>query len=76
MIIRTMLLVIYQKGNVENIQKLFCFFKTDPLNIFHVEISGKAANLRDNKGMRIPCLLQFIGNYKMMNILQEVVCKL
>ena len=52
------------------------FLKTDPLNIYHVKITGKAVNRGDNKGMRISCLLQFTGNCKMMNILQELICKL
>ena len=55
---------------------IFYFLKTDPLNIFHVKITGKAVNLGDNKGMRIPCLLQFTGNCKIMNIIQELICKL
>ena len=49
------------------------FLKTDPLNI---KITGKAVNLGDNKGMTMPCLLQFTGNCKMMDILQELICKL
>ena len=54
------------------------FFKTDLLIICHAKITGKAVNLGDNKGMRmrIPCQLQFTGNCKMMNILQELICKL
>ena len=55
---------------------IFYFLKTDPWNICRVKITGKAVNLGDNKGMRIPCLLQFTGNCKMMNILQELICKL
>ena len=46
------------------------FYIYDPLNICHVKIKGKAVNLEDNKGIRIPCLLQFTGNCNMMNILQ------
>ena len=55
---------------------IFYFLKTDPFNICHVKITGKAVNLGDNKRMKIPCLLQFTGNCKMMNILQELICKL
>ena len=55
---------------------IFYFLKTDPLNICHVKSAGKALNLGDNKRMRIPCLLQFTGNCKMMNILEELICKL
>ena len=55
---------------------MFYFLKTDPLNICHVKITGKAVNWGDSKGMRIPCLLQITGNCKMINILQELICKL
>ena len=55
---------------------IFYFLKTDPLKICHVKITRKAVNLGDNKGMRIPCLLKFTGNCKMINILQELICKL
>ena len=55
---------------------IFYFLKTDPLNICHVKITGMGVNLGGNKGMRIPCLLQFTGNCKMMNVLQELICKL
>ena len=41
---------------------IFYFLKTDAWNIHHVKITGKAVNLEDNKGMIIPCLLQFTGN--------------
>ena len=54
---------------------IFYFLKSDPLNICHVKITAKTVNVGDNKGMRIPCLLQFTGNCKMMNILQELICK-
>ena len=55
---------------------IFYFLKTDPMNVFHVKITGKVVNLGGNKGMRIPCLLQFTGKCKMMDILQELICKL
>ena len=55
---------------------IFYFLKTDPWNICHVKITGKAVNLGDNKGMRIPCLLQLTGNCNIINILQELICKL
>ena len=55
---------------------IFYFLKTDPLNICHVKITGYAVNLGDNKRMIILCLLQFTGNCKMINILQELICKL
>ena len=59
----------------EYAETIFYFLKTDPLNICHVKITGKAVNLGDNKRMRIPCLLQFAGNCKMLGILQELICK-
>ena len=55
---------------------VFYFLKTDPLNICHVKITGKAVNLGDNKGTRNPCLLQVTGDCMMMNILQELIYKL
>ena len=74
---RTMLLVIYQKGKAEkNAETKFYFLKTDPLNICHVKIIGKAVNVGETKGMRIPCLLQLSVNCRMMNMLQEMICKL
>ena len=72
LIVRTMLLVIWQKGKVENTRKqYFTFWKTDPLNICRVKITRKTVNLGDNEGTRIPCLLQFTGNCKMMNTLHN-----
>ena len=62
--------------SVKYAKTIFYFLKTDPLNICHVKITGKFLNLGDNKGMRIPCLLQFTGNCKMINMLQELICKL
>ena len=55
---------------------IFYFLMSDPLNICHVKITGKVVNLGNNKGRRISCLLQFTGNCKMMNILQELISKL
>ena len=55
---------------------IFYFLKTDPLNICHVKITRNTVNLGDNKGITVPCLLQFTGDCKMMNILQEVIFKL
>ena len=43
---------------------MFYFLKTDPLNICLAKITEKAVNLGDNRGMRIPCLLQFTGNLR------------
>ena len=58
------------------VKTIFYFLKTDPLNICDVKITEKAVNLGDNKRMRIPGLLQYTGNCKMMDILQELICKL
>ena len=55
---------------------IFYFLKTYSLNICYVKITGKPVNVGDNKGMRIPFLLQFTRNCKMMNIFQELICKL
>ena len=61
--------------NGEYAETIFYSLKTDPLNMCHVKITGKAVILGDNKRMRIPCLLQFVGNCKMLGILQELICK-
>ena len=61
-----------KEKNRKYAKAIFHFLKTDLLNISHPKTTGKAVNLGDNKGMRIPCLLQFTGNCKMMNILQEL----
>ena len=55
---------------------IFYFLKTNPLNIYHAKVTGKTVNLGNNKGMRTLCLPQFTGSCKMMNILQELICKL
>ena len=71
---RTMLLVI-QKGKVENLLKqYFTFWKL--ITLCHIKITGKAVNVGDYKRMRVPPLLQFTRIFKMMNILQEPICKL
>lgn len=40
-----------------------------------VKITEHAAN-KDNKKIRILCLLQFTENYKMINLLRELIRKL
>ena len=65
------------KGKSEKYAKtIFYFLKTYSLNICYVKITRKPVNVGDNKGMRIPFLLQFTRNCKMMNIFQELICKL
>ena len=63
-------------GHLRNEKTIFYFLKTNPLNIYHAKVTGKTVNLGNNKGMRTLCLLQFTGSCKMMNILQELICKL
>lgn len=58
------------------VKKMFYFLRSDPQNNCYVEVTGKAENKADNKRMRIPCLLQFTGNYKMIKVLQELIYKL
>ena len=55
---------------------IFYFLRLDPVNICSVKIIRKAVNLGENKGMRIPYLLQFTRNCKMMKIFQELIYKL
>ena len=47
---------------------IFYFFRSDPLTICYVKIIWKAVSLRENKGIRIPCLPQFARNCKMIKI--------
>ena len=49
---------------------IFYFLRSDLLNICNVKITGKAVNLGDSNGMRIPWLLQINAICKMMKILQ------
>ena len=55
---------------------IFYFLRSDPLNNCCVKITGKAVNLGDDMGMRIPCLLQFTGNRQMIILLQELMNKI
>ena len=36
-----------------------------------VIITGRRANLGDNKGMQVPCKLQFVGNDKHIRLLKK-----
>ena len=45
-----------KENSAKYVRAIFCFLKTDPLNICHVKITGKAVNLGDNM-MKILCLL-------------------
>ena len=65
-----------KEKNRKYAKAIFHFLKTDLLNIYHPKTTGKAVNVGDNKGMRIPCLRQFTGKYKIRNILQELIFKL
>ena len=65
-----------KEKNRKYVKAIFHFLKTDLLNIYHPKTTVKAVNLGDNRGMRIPCLRQFTGKYKIMNILQELSFKL
>ena len=38
--------------------------------------TGKAVNLGDDKGMRIPCVLQLTGNSQVVSLLKEIICEL
>ena len=60
----TILLTNYQQEKEENMRKQY--FTLWDLNNGSVEMAGKAVNLRGHKEMRIPCLLQFTRNCKMI----------
>ena len=55
---------------------IFYFLKNDSMNICKVKVTEKAVNLGDDKGMRIPCVLQLTGNSQMVSLLKEIICKL
>ena len=54
---------------------IFYFLRNDSVNVCKVKVTGKAVNLGDDKGMRIPCVLQLTGNSQMVSFLKEVICK-
>ena len=55
---------------------IFYFLRNDSVNVCKVKVTGKAVNLGDDKGMRIPCALQLTGNSQMVSLLKEIICKL
>ena len=55
---------------------IFYFLRNDYVNVCKVKVTGKAVNLGDDKGMRIPCVLQLTGNSQMVSLLKEIICKL
>ena len=55
---------------------IFYFLRNDSVNVCKVKVIGKAVNLGDDKGMRIPCVLQLTGNSQMVSLLKEIICKL
>ena len=62
--------------SVKYAKTIFYFLISDLLNICYIKITGEAVNLGDNKGIRIPCLLQFTGSFKMIKILKQLIYKL
>ena len=53
---------------------IFYFLSSDPLNSCFVKVTGKAINMGDDKGMRIPCLLEFSGNGESIQLLKKLLC--
>ena len=53
---------------------IFYFLRND--SVCKVKVTGKAVNLGDDKGMKIPCVLQLTGNSQMVSLLKEMICKL
>ena len=53
---------------------IFYFLRSDPLNSCFVKVTGKAINMGDDKGMRIPCLLEFSGNGESIQLLKKLLC--
>ena len=50
---------------------IFYFLRSDPLNSSFVKVTGKAMNMGDDKGMQIPCLLEFSGNGESIQLLKN-----
>ena len=55
---------------------IFYFLRNDSVNVCKVKVTGKAVNLADDKGMRIPCVLQLTQNSQMVSLLKEIIFKL
>ena len=54
---------------------IFYFLRNDSVNVCKVKVTGKV-NLGDDKGMRIPSVLQLTGNSQIVSLLKEIICKL
>ena len=62
------------KGKTEKFAiMIFYFLKSETLCSCRVKVTGKRNNLGDNKGMRIPCLLQFLGPNANVKILEKLL---
>ena len=62
------------KGRTGKFAKMiFYFLKSETLCSCRVKVTGKRINLGDNKGMRIPCLLQFSGPNVNIDILEKLL---
>ena len=54
---------------------VFFFLQSDALNICSVEVTAKAVNLGDGKGMRVLRKLIFRGNTTTVKLLKDIICK-
>ena len=53
------------------IRKMFYFLKADKNHSCLISVTGRAVNVGDGLGMKVPCRLFFIAEEKYINILQE-----
>ena len=54
---------------------IFYFLRADSYAECNVKITGKAVNLGDGEGMKVPCLLNIVGRKDMLEILKQELCK-
>ena len=66
------------KGKTGKFAKMiFYFLKSEMLCACKVKVTGKRNNFGDDKGLRIPCLLQFFGPKENIELLKKLLeeCK-
>ena len=51
-------------------------FRSDMTGSYHVKITGRAVNLGDKKGQKVPCKVEIIGQEQYVNILERTLSSL
>ena len=52
---------------------IFCFLKSEILCTFKVKVTGKRTSFGDDRGLSIPCLLQFSGTKENIKVLKKLL---